>query len=139
MTRILRPGPRPIIAFGVMFAILLCLPILLAFQGKWIVAAQIGGILLVMYIAISFYVSRGRILVTNDYVAYQPPFGSEQRVAFRDIEVSIANVLAEPQHPYSLEIYRIRNQRPALTILLKAFRQDEVVWLISLPQLKVRR
>ncbi len=138
MVRIIKPGSRPIVAFGVMFGIIFVLPILIAVQGNWSVAVQIAGILILGYALLGAYALRQRILVSDDSIAFRTPLGRELRIPFSEIDISIAPVVAEPGHPVALEIYRNRNERPALKIPLKSFRHADVNWLLDLPQLKLQ-
>src|SRR6185369_8743982 len=97
MTRILKPGPRPIIAFSVMCGLLLCLPIsLVVSKGMWIDAGQMTICILAVYGFLCFMVRGNRIDVTADSIESKSRLGIRQIAYFRDILVSIPEVLAEP-------------------------------------------
>ena len=140
MHRVLRPGPRPFIAIGILFGVitLLLLGVALA-HGRGL--QMFEGIVAVplLYAVLAAGALRARIVISDDALAWRPPFGLlEQSVALSRITVSVASVLAEPEHPVMLEIFA-GGRVPALTLRLKLFRQNDVAWLISLPQLKVDR
>ena len=149
MTRVLKPGPRPFIAFSIMFGLLLCLPIFLAARtGKFVDAAKIASCFIGLYAVLCFGIRRGRIVVTDDFISFTPPFGGRQTVLFSDIQASFARVLAEPEHPVSLDLCADSGKRtedgqivlaPLLSIGLKSFRQSDVAWLLSLPALRIQR
>lgn len=140
MKRILKPGPRPFIAFTVMFLLLLCLPAAIVItRDLWGEAGKLAACLFVIYGALCLVVRRARIIVSADSIAVQAAFGEQRRVFFRDITTSRAGVLAELEHPISLEVYCAGRQRPALQIGLKSFRRRDVAWLLSLPELKVEK
>jgi hypothetical protein len=138
--RILKPRPRPFIALTVIFGLLLCLtPAIALTRGMLSDAAKIAACILIIYGVLCFFVSRGRIVVSTDSIVFRPALGTDKRVYFRSIIASLPKVLAEPEHPISLEIYCESRERPAIEIGLKSFRQSDVAWLLSLPELKVQR
>ena len=132
-----------------MFGLLLCLPIsLVVFRGMWLDAAQMTAGILVVYGVLCFMVSGSRINVTADSIECQSRLGFKQVACFRDIKVSKPQVLAEPDHPVALDIYADSGKRTEegeiilrrlLSIRLKIYRQADVAWLLSLPDLKVER
>ncbi len=140
MHRVLRPGPRPFIALGILFGVItvLLLGVALA-HGRILQTFDAIVAVPVLYAVLAAGLLRARIVVSDDALAWRPPFGLlERSVAFSRVKVSNASVLAEPEHPVTLEIFA-GGRVPALTLRLKLFRQNDVAWLISLPQLKVDR
>ncbi len=140
MHRVLRPGPRPFIALGILFGVItvLLLGVALA-HGRGLQTLEGIVAIPVIYAVLTAGVLRARIVVSDDALAWRPPFGLlEESVAFSGVTVSNALVLAEAEHPVTLEIFA-EGKVPALTLRLKLFRQKDVAWLISLPQLKVDR
>ena len=138
MIRILRPGPRPFVAFSIMCGLLLCLPLLVGVKrGDWSDSAKMAVTIFALYGVLCFVISRNRIIVATDFIAVKPPFGPQQRVSFCDIKASVPAILAEPDHPISLAVYCGQKQ-PTLRIHLKLFRKADIAWLLSLPELKVK-
>jgi hypothetical protein len=74
--------------------------------------------------------------VADDYIASKAGLLPEQRIRFEDIRYSRRQILAEPEHPVFLDIVAANAK---LRTRLKAFRTEDVRWLLSLPQLKVSR
>jgi len=142
--RVLKPGPRAAIAFGILFGLFLAVAafaykpganLVEGLKGVLSVAAGFAALLVHIYLA--------RITMTDNYIEYRAGFGRTTRLAFSDIEHSSTRALAEPSHPLFLDIFRASDHahhrtRPALRIRLKPFRTDDVKWLLSQPQLKVR-
>jgi hypothetical protein len=138
MTRILKPGPRPYRALGMVFGALVMLATFPVFKaGKPWQAVQAGGATLVVYAAACLAISRQRVVVQSDSVAFQELFKPANRVYFADISKSVAKALAEPEHPVALYIYTHNAKKPALRLRLKSFRQADVAWLVSVPELRV--
>lgn len=139
LPRILRPGPRPYIALGIVLGAVALLGMLPVFgAGKPWQALQVGGGALIVYGGICLAISHQRVLVQSDCVAFQELFKPTVRVYFKDISKSVARTFAEPQHPVALDIYTQSKNRPALRLRLKSFRQADVAWLTSIPDLKVQ-
>jgi hypothetical protein len=141
MTRTLKPGPRPFVALGVVFGVLLCVLIAAALRGSADPSEVFkgAGFVLLLYGIISLNIWRTRIVVSDYSIGLQPAWGSVREVRFQDITVSVAEVLAEPEHPVALNIYGSNKQWPVLSLRLKPYRQQEVSWLLQLPALKVAR
>ncbi len=142
--RVLKPGPRPLIAFGILWLLIAALlftvaaiyrtPFLPALEGLGYLAAVFATILGSIYLQ--------RIVVGEDSIALSFPFGFKRRVDFRDIALSRARTLAEAGHPVLLDIFVANPKIPSRHVLklrlrLKAYRQADVAWLLSLPQLKL--
>lgn len=140
MHRVLRPGPRPFIALGILFGMITVLLVGVGLaHGRVLQAWEPIVAFPVLYAVLAAGFLRARIVVGGDALAWRPPFGLlEQSVAFSRVTGSIASILAEPEHPVTLEIFTGK-AAPALTLRLKLFRQNDVAWLLSLPQLKVER
>jgi hypothetical protein len=140
MPRILRPGPRPYIALGIVLGAVTTLatfPLIRA--GKPWPAIQAGGGTLVLYGVLCLAIARQRVVVQIDSLSFQELFKPTHRVKFGDISKSVARTLAEPEHPVALDIYTHNTRIPALRLRLKSFRQADVAWLVSIPELKVQR
>lgn len=142
--RVLRPGPRPLIAFGIMWLLVAALlftvaviyrrPLLPTLEGLGYLAAVFATILGSIYLQ--------RIVVGEESIALSFPFGFKRSVDFRDIVLSRTRTLAEVRHPVLLDIYVSNPKKPSRHVLklrlrLKPYRQADVAWLLSLPQLKV--
>jgi hypothetical protein len=63
--------------------------------------------------------------------------GTFNEIMFNDITGSVAETFAETRHPVTLNIYVKNKQWPALSLLLKPYKQKDILWLLQLPQLKV--
>ena len=95
--------------------------------------------MLALYGAVCLAISRQRVVVQSDSVAFQELFKPTNRVRFSDISKSVARTLAEPEHPVALDIYTHDAKRPTLRLRLKPFRQADVTWLVAVPELRVQR
>jgi hypothetical protein len=140
MRRVLTPGPRPFIAFGILLgAIGLLLVSVGIAHGRGIGSLKALAPLAGLYAALCAGLLRSRIVVTDDAIGYRPPFGIvEKRIPFSDVAASVTSVLAEPEHPVTLRILTKPGRR-GIELRLKPFRQTDVAWLLSLPGLKVDR
>ena len=138
MRRILKPCSRPYIALGIVLSTVAILGMVLVLRtGKPRQAIQLGGGVLALYGVVCLTISLQRIVVESDSVAFLEPFKPTNRVRFSDISKSIPRSVAEPDHPVALDIYTHDAKRPALRLRLKSFRQVDVTWLVSVPELRV--
>ncbi len=142
--RILRPGPRPFVAFGILWLLVAALLFVVAavYRRPFLPVLEALGYLAAVFAAVlsSIYLQASE--VGEDHIAVRFRFGFGRRVAFREIALSRRRTLAEPRHPVLLDIYVPDPKRPARPVLklrlrLKAYRPGDVAWLLSLPQLKV--
>ena len=152
MPRTLKPGPRPFIAFSILFGLALLYVLYLGYAGvaknAWMSSVQAGLGLLCIYAVLCVFIARLRLVVGADYIAYRPCLGKEMKVSFHEILVSYSVILAEPDHPVRLIICTDTGSRaetgeivpnPVFTVPLKSFRKADVHWLRSLPELKVEK
>ncbi len=142
MTRTLKPGPRPFVALGVVFGAMIGVLIVAALGSPVDDAAETlksAGFVVLLYGIISFNIWRTRIVVSDYSISLQRAWVRVREVRFKDITVSVAEVLAEPQHPVALNIYGSNKQWPVLSLRLKPYRQQDVSWLLQLPELKMAR
>ena len=140
MPRILKPGPRPYIGLSIVLCaagIVAMVPLFRA--GMPWQAVQAGGGMLTLYGVVSMAISRQRVVVQSDSIAFHELFKPTNRVHFSDISKSIARTLAEPEHPVALDIYTHDAKWPTLRLRLKPFRQADVAWLVAVPELRVQR
>ena len=139
MPRIIRRGPRPFIAAGVISGLLLLLPLSTGLAtGRWMDAGQFAFRLLGIMAVFCLIVSGNRVVVTNDCIGYRIGYIPIRRVHFRDIVASVPAVLAERDWPIALVVFREGRSLPAMVVPLKPWRLEDVKWLLSLPQLKVQ-
>jgi hypothetical protein len=139
VSRTLKPGPRPFIVFGIIFGMLLIFALSLGIgKGLWIDAAEMASCILTFYALLCFAVGWSRIIVTEDRLRFRAALGGFRDIYFRDITASIPQLLLEPNHPVALQIFSADSREP-VEIPLKAFRSEDVAWLLQLPQLRVRR
>ena len=138
--RILRPAPRPYVALGIVFGVvglIAIVPIVVA--DKPLEAMKAASCMLVLYGLICLIISGQKIIVGNDYIAFKSLGKSASAVYFNDISRSVRHILAERQHPLNLDVYTHGHQMHALRIPLKPFRQPDVAWLLSIPEMKVQK
>jgi hypothetical protein len=135
--RTLYPGPRPAVAFSVMLALL---------AGIFFVAAPAGARLKsltdIWKLAVVFLVVLGliysvQIRVEEDGIAVIRGFWSRRAVRFGQISHSVPRIMGERNHPLWLDIYG-EGASLLLRVPLKALRQRDVDWLMSLNQLMIR-
>jgi len=140
MRRTLKPGPRPFVAFAVMFACLSLVPAWSAIRsGNTIVWLEYSACMSALFGALCLAIAVARIVVDDEALNYSPMPWAAIRVRFDDVSASVPQILSEPDHPVSLAIYTNDVTRPELEVRLKAFRREDVEWLLSLPRLRVQR
>jgi len=141
MRRTLRPGPKPFIVIAILFAVVASIPAAPSIVGghalDWLkgvacLAALLG--------AIGLGLTFTSVTVDEEAITYKSPLDplAAGQVRLAEIAASIPFVLAEPEHPVSLSIYVEGTEAPVLEIRLKAFRRQDVSWLLSLPALRVQ-
>ena len=149
MSRAIKPGPRAYVAASFLLVVALALPFgcVLAY-GEWVVALKAFGVLLAGCALVAFGISRTRIVFSEDSIRFRYSIGLEQSVRFRDIYESRPEVLFERNHPMCLHIYgdtgKLTEEGEVVTVLLlqirlKSFRQQDIAWLLSQPELKIAR
>ena len=149
MSRIIKPGPRAYVAAFFILLMALALPFgcVLAY-GEWLAALKAFGVLLAGSGLVVFGISRTRIVFTEDSIRLKYSIALEQSVRFSDIFASRAQVLCEPNHPVCLDIFGDTGKRTEegdvipvllLRLQLKSFRQNDIAWLLSQPELRVAR
>jgi hypothetical protein len=140
VSRVLKPGSRPFIVFGIIFGLLLCGAILIGLtKHLWLDAAKMAACLLAVYAFLCFAIGWSRIVVSQERLCFRPALATFRCVQFRDVTASVPLILLELDHPAMLQIYSADSDEPALQIPLKSFRREDVSWLLSLPQLRVQR
>jgi hypothetical protein len=141
MRRVIPPGPRPFIAGTIMFVPLAAAMLLLigVRTGRWGDAAQCAGSLLALMAVFFVIVSGNRVVVTDESIGYRIGFSPMRSMYFRDIAASAPVILAESDWPITLAIYGQHSRRPAMWIPLKPWRQSDVKWLLTLPELKLEK
>jgi hypothetical protein len=149
MPRVIKPGPRAYAAASFFFVVALALPFgcVLAY-GEWFVALKAFGVLLAGCALVAFGISRTRIVFAEDSIILRYSIGLEQSVRFSDIYESRPEVWFERNHPVCLNIYRDTGKLTEegevvtavlLQLRLKSFRQQDIAWLLSQPELKIVR
>jgi hypothetical protein len=107
--------------------------------GRWGDAAQCAGSLLAIMAVFFIIVSGNRLVVTDESIGYRFGFSPMRRMYFRDIASSVPVIVGEPDWPITLAIYAPHSRRPAMWVPLKPWRQSDVKWLLTLPQLKLEQ
>jgi hypothetical protein len=140
--RVLRPGPRPYIAIGIVLGLAAAIPLAVFMaRAMWTDAMKAAAGALLVYGAICLALACCRITLTARGIAVRETLRRERSVRFDDIVASVPRVLGEPDHPVSLDVYTAAEPSgdgaPALRIRLKPYRQEDVRSLLALPALKV--
>lgn len=142
--RTLRPGPRPIFAFGILWLLIAALlfAVAAAYRRPFFPVLEGLGYLAAVFAAVVGSIYLQRIVVDDDSVALGRPVIGLDRVHFRDIAFSRSVTIAERDHPVLLDIYVTDPKDPSdcvlkLRLRLKPYRRQDVAWLLKLPQLKV--
>lgn len=140
MTRTIRAGPRPFIALGIVFGIIIAGILFMNMTGPAHHSDfAIIGVFLSIYAGLSIGIWKTHLVVNEQSIILRPALGRETRILFEDIRESIPFVVAEPQHPVTLHIIGQKSSAPVLSIRLKPYREEDVAWLLQLPGLKVKR
>ncbi len=94
--RVLRPGPRPLIAFGILWLLVAGLLFVVAavYRRPFLPVLEALGYLAAVFAAILGSIFLQRIEVGEDHIALRYPFGFGRRVAFREITLSRRRTLA---------------------------------------------
>lgn len=112
-----------------MFGLLFVVAVVFSFKA--------GACILAMYAVVTFSIWRTRIIVRENSIALTSALGAETEVKFSDISGSVAEYVLEPDHPVALHVFGRDADNPAITIKTKAYRREDVAWLLSLPELRV--
>jgi hypothetical protein len=137
--RVLKPGPRPAIAFGILAIIISAILLKLSPAAATFEKLKAVALLGVVFGALLGHIYLSRIVVAEGYISSRVGLWPERRIEFAKIAYSKPKTLVELDHPVMLDIFSVKNDRPSALqqIRLKAFRKADVQWLLSLPQLKV--
>jgi len=114
--RVLKPGPRPAIAFGILAgiisAILLKLSPAAATFEKVKAVTLLGAVFGALLGHIYLYLSR--IVIAEGYITSRVGLWPERRIGFAEIAYSKPKALGEPDHPVMLDIFGVKNDpRPS--------------------------
>lgn len=143
--RVLKASFRPFIILGIAFGFIELLLLVVICKMGNLSAVLIGGAPIpVIYAAICLFITNQKIIVGTDYLAYQAPGGQRKAVNFKDITKSRAHELhagtsggrAGNYGGPVLDVYTSDAKRPALRIATGAFRQTDIDWLTSLPEMR---
>ena len=135
----LRPGPRPFIALGTMFSLMLLAALYLGISsGKWADSGKLAGFVLVLAVVALGPIAFMRIEVDEGEIRLKKFGFIRKRARFGEIGRSFATVLAEKDWPLSLTIVRKDGMSELMSINLKNLRKKDVSWLLALPELKVK-
>ena len=137
--RTLKPGPRPFIAMGTMYAVLCLLPLGAGIHtGKWIDAGKMAGVFLILPVIMFGPIVGIRIEIDDTEIQLRNFGGVKKRARFDEIDFSIPRVLAEKDWPVSLTIVGGDDQREMMVINMKLLKKEDVAWLLALPPLKAQ-
>ncbi len=136
----LRPGPRPFVALGAIFGLMLLAPVYIGVgTGKWTDAGKIAAFVLAVALMVIGPTASLRVEVDGGEIRLKKYGIIRKRVSFTEIGFSIATVLAERDWPLSLTIVGKDQESELMSINLKVLRKKDVAWLLALPELKVER
>lgn len=82
---------------------------------------------------------REQLVVIDESIGYRIGYSPMRHIYFRDITTSVAIILAESDWPITLAIYGSHTRWPALWVPLKPWRQSDVQWLLTLPELNLEK
>jgi hypothetical protein len=137
MQKTLRVGPRPLVIIGGVLLPFVAVAGYQAFLGDLIGSAKTVGWLslgTVFFASQLYFVS---IRVDDEKIAIHGWRGEKERVYFRDVTRTHANVLFEKDFPMSIDIFCADRVSPAMVIRSKSLRKADIAWLLSLPELRV--
>lgn len=140
MVRVIKPSPKPFMVLGSVFGILLGLLIACAIAApisQSIEMVKSIYFILFLLLIISVDIWRRRIVINHNSIILQQIMGSFYEIKFKDITGSIVEISDENCDTRILNIYVKGKQWPALSLLLKPYRERDVTWLLKLPELKV--
>lgn len=136
----LGPGPRPFIALGTTFGLMLLGSLYLGISTrKWAEAGKIAGLFLAIATIALGPIAFMRVEVDEGEIRLKKFGLIRKRVRFAEIGHSFASVLVEKDWPLSLTILGKDGANELMSINLKLLRKKDVAWLLALPELKVRR
>jgi hypothetical protein len=81
-------------------------------------------------------VTAQRVTVSPEGISIEIWFVLKRFIPFGDIDHSDVQILAEPDWPVMLSIFKAGHSKPMETIRLKAIRKEDAAWLCSLPQIR---
>jgi hypothetical protein len=134
--KIMRPGPRPFIAFG-LISVVICVVVVSASLkiGDWhelIWALVFPAFCFVPFAFCALEFDDSEIRLKNFGIVWK-------RARFDEIEVSRAQTLRENDWPLSITIFSKSDERVLMTVRLKIWRKSDVTWLLARPELKLER
>jgi hypothetical protein len=107
-------------------------------RGRWYEALDGLAQMAMLFAAVLLLIYSVRIKVRESDISVIRYFFSERKVQFTEITHSTPHSMAKRNHPLWLDLYG-SDKSPVLRLPLKTLRKQDVEWLLSLPQLKVRR
>ena len=137
MEKVLKPGPRPAIAFGIVLGLVAVVLLSLGPAGSALEALKGVGLLAVVLGLLLVNIYASRIVIGEGYIAWKPGVLPERRMALADIDGVKASVLAERDHPVMVELRSVHGER--MQIRLKAFRKADVQQLLALVEHRLAR
>jgi hypothetical protein len=136
--KIIKPGSRPFIALGIVFGLILLLPLYLGLGlGKWADSAKMGGSIIVLGSIIIGPIALVRVEVDEHEICLRKYGVFKKQVRFDMISHSYTNILGEKDWPLSVTLVGKDGKEELMTINLKVFQKEDVSWLLSNTKLKV--
>lgn len=129
MEKVLKPGPRPAIAFTIALGLVAVVLLLLGPSGSAPEAVKGRGLLAAVLAAVLVNIYASRIVIGDGYIAWKPGVLPERRMALADIQRAKIGALAERDHPVMVELRSVHGER--MQIRLKAFRKSDVQQLLA--------
>jgi hypothetical protein len=136
----LKPGSRPFIALGTICGLLFLVPLYLGFgTGKWTDAGKMAGTTLIILAFLLGPIVFARLEIDEEEIRLWNLGRLRKRVRFEEIGHSSMRILGEKDWPVSLTIVGKDGESELMSVGLKIFRKEDVVWLLALPELKITR
>lgn len=139
MQKTLKVGPRPLVIIGLILVPLAAVSGYEAFEGDWVGAAKTLGLLMLGTAFFATQLYFWSIRIDDEKIVIHGWQGEKERVYFRDITRTHANVLFEKDFPMSIDIFCVDQTSPAMVIRSKSLRKSDIAWLLSLPALRVEK
>jgi hypothetical protein len=134
--RIIKPG-----RVVYLFVAVLCSPYLVITTGQSLengspypVPAYVA--VAALFLSSVFIVMRTQIVVDSRSLVYKPGLGFSKEIEFEQISESRASGSSAPLY---LRVFVHGKRLPALTLRLLPFRKQDIEWLLSVKELKIRQ
>jgi hypothetical protein len=138
--KILKPGPSYFYIAGTI-TVLLFIPLLIVtfLSARWMDLLKEGGMMMVLPALILGPIIFLRIEVAEQEIRIWNFGRLQKRARFDDIGYSTSNNLVGKGLPVSMTLYGKDGKSVLMTIPLKMLKKEDITWIISYPQLTIKR